>query len=333
MPRKEKPLAELKQKLENFAEFEKENLIKRPEWGAINLEEARPDFDRIYDIINYLNILPLDILTVNAINSIKGAVEQVNDYFEQINQFSIESADPAGQRNNFITQIQNQADSLYTQASPWIPFLAYQKGDVSQNIETLNKSVQEANTLIEKAKTSISEKEKEIQDIITKAREASAAAGAAIFTKDFKNESIELQEKAKEWLRITGILAMGTLIIALAMWYLTEPGLDKGQLWQKLGTKIAILGILFSGTFWCGKIYKALMHQATINKHRAMSIQTLQAFSAAVEDVSAKDAVVVEATRAVFGNVPSGYIDNPQSSDGDVKIFEIAKSLIPKGGG
>jgi len=211
--------------------------------------------------------------------------------------------------------------------------MAYQKGDVAQNIESLTSSVQKAEKLIDGAKQSISDKENEIQDIIVKAREASAAAGAAVFTKDFENESGVLQEKAKGWLRITGILTIGTLIIALAMWYLTEPGLDKSQLWQKLGTKIAILGVLFSGTFWCGKIYKALMHQASINKHRAMSIQTLQAFSAAVDDVSAKDAVVVEATRAVFGNVSTGYIDNPQSSDGDVKIFEIAKSLIPKGGG
>ena len=53
MPRNEKPLTDLKKELERFSSFEKENLIKRSEWGTINLEEARPDFDRIYDIINY----------------------------------------------------------------------------------------------------------------------------------------------------------------------------------------------------------------------------------------------------------------------------------------
>jgi len=333
MPRNEKPLAELKQELEKFAGYEKENLIKRSEWGTINLEEARPDFDKIYDIINYLNILPIDILTINAINSIKGAVKQVNDNFEQINQFSIESADPAGQRNNFITQIQNQADALYTQASPWIPFLAYQKGDVSQNIEALTKTVQEARELIENAKNSISEKEKEIQDIITKAREASAAAGAAIFTKDFMRESDSAKDSAKNWLWVTGIIGVLTLIAAVGMWYFIEPGLDKGQLWQKLGTKLAILGILISGTFWCGKIYKALMHQSTVNKHRALGIQTLQAFSAAVQDTSMKDAVVLEAARSVFGNVASGYIDNSSSTESDIKVFEVAKNLIPKSSG
>jgi hypothetical protein len=117
------------------------------------------------------------------------------------------------------------------------------------------------------------------------------------------------------------------------MWYFIEPGLDKGQLWQKLGTKLAILGILISGTFWCGKIYKALMHQSTVNKHRALGIQTLQAFSAAVEETSMKDAVVLEAARSVFGNVATGYIDNSSSTESDIKVFEVAKNLIPKSSG
>ena len=333
MGRNEQQLSDLNQEIEKFLKFEKESLITRTEWGTINFENSRPDFDRIHDIVNYLKVLPLDVLTIQALTDIKNEISSTNNLFKQINEFSIETGTPAPQRDQFINQIQAQADSLYTQASPWIPFMAYQKGDVAQNIESLTISVQKAEKLIDSAKQSVADKETEIQDIIVKAREASAAAGAAVFTKDFERESVDLQGKANKWLRITGILAAGSIIIALTMWYLTEPGLDKGQLWQKLGIKIAILGILISGTFWCGKIYKALMHQASINKHRALSIQTLQAFSAAVEDVAAKDAVVVEATRAIFGNAPTGYIDNSQSSDGDIKIFEIAKSIIPKSGG
>lgn len=332
MSRNQASLDELNLEIKQFSNFKKDNLISRKEWGAINLEEARPDFDRIYDIVNYLKVLPIEILTINALTTIKGSIVGINTLFGTISKFTIERDNPATQRNSFITQIQTQADSLYTQASPWIPFLAYQKGDVTRNIESLTKSVKEANTIIGTAKDNIKLKEKEIKDIITTAREASAAAGAAVFTQDFQKESDDLATNAKSWLRTTAILAIGTIIISLTMWYLTEPGLDKGQLWQKVGTKLAVLGILISGTIWCGKIYKALMHQSTINRHRALSIQTLQAFSAAVEDINIKDAVVMEATRAVFSNVPTGYIANSNSgSDGDIKIFEVAKSLIPKG--
>jgi hypothetical protein len=60
-----------------------------------------------------------------------------------------------------------------------------------------------------------------------------------------------------------------------------------------------------------------------------MSIQTLQAFAAAASDTQTKDAVLVEATRAVFGNVPTGYIEGP-GGDSDLKIVEVARSILPK---
>ena len=43
-------------------------------------------------------------------------------------------------------------------------------------------------------------------------------------------------------------------------------------------TKIALLVLLFSATVWCSKNFRALKHQVTINKHRALSLQTFQAF-------------------------------------------------------
>lgn len=332
MSRNEQQLNELHSAIDQFNQFEKKTLISRTEWGTLSFESAKPDFDRIYDIMQYLTVLPLEILTAKAITNISNEIKSTNTILTKINDFSIETGNPSEKRNGLVGELQNAADNLYTQATPWIPFLAYKKGDVAHNIEALTTSVNKAKELIDSAKQSISDKESEVQEIVIKAREASAAAGAAVFTQDFLKESSALRDSAMKWLRITGYFAFGTIAIALTMWFFTEAGLDKGQLWQKLGTKIAILGILISSTFWCGKIYKALMHQATINKHRALSIQTLQAFSAAVENVAAKDAVVVEATRAVFGNVPTGYIDSPQTNDSDVKIFEIAKSIIPKPG-
>jgi len=74
------------------------------------------------------------------------------------------------------------------------------------------------------------------------------------------------------------------------------------------------------------------MHQSAINKHRALSIQTLQAFVAAAADPTIKDAVVLEAARSVFGNTSTGYIDDNKSSDGDIKIFEVAKNILPHTG-
>lgn len=331
MARNTKPLEDLNQQIERFNEFDKERLIKRSEWGEIDLEEARIDIDRVYDIVNYLAILPTDILTADALTKIHAELNGINDLFDQINQFSISSSgNPGNQRNQFVQQIQAQADSFYTQASPWIPFLAYQKGDVAQNINSLTKAVTDANELITKAEVDITAKGGEISKIIEAAREASAAAGAAVFTKDFQEEAKIKSDSAKGWLKITGLMGVATLISAWVFWGTAKAGLDSGHAWQLISTKIVILGVMATGTIWCGRIYKALMHQAAIYRQRSLSIQTLQAFAAAVADPMMKDAVVMEAARSIFGNTATGYIDaSPSGSDGDVRLFEVAKNLIP----
>ena len=68
------------------------------------------------------------------------------------------------------------------------------------------------------------------------------------------------------------------------------------------------------------------MHLANVNKHRAVSLQTLQAFHKAAEDPAVKDAVVLEAARAVYENVPSGYIGRQATEQGgNGRMLEVVR--------
>ncbi len=50
-----------------------------------------------------------------------------------------------------------------------------------------------------------------MDDIIAKAREASAQAGAAVFSKDFDKEATKLAEKAEKWLTATALFGLAAL--------------------------------------------------------------------------------------------------------------------------
>lgn len=220
---------------------------------------------------------------------------------------------------------------MYTDTAPWVPFLAYQKGDVAKNIENLSASVVKGNAMVEKAKNDIQKKGEQIDNIIEKAREASAAAGAAVFTKDFDKEAKQQSENAKNWLIAAACLGVFTVGIASLTWFWTYAGLDTGQLWQKIVSKVVVLSILGTATLWCGKIYKALMHQSATNRHRALSLQTFQAFVVATADPQIKDAVLLEATRSIFAIGITGYVDSGSgSTDSEARVIEIVKSCLPK---
>ena len=313
--------------------FREKSLESRSQWGSISFDKASSDFKRVFEILAHLSVLPLEYLTDTAISQIQSSITSTSEVFVRVDGFNIEQQTPTAIRDGLVSEIHAQADLLYQHASPWVSFLAYQKGDVAKNIETLTGSLTRAQTLVDEAKTKIAARQGEIETIITQAREASAAAGAAVFTQDFKQEAADLSTRATLWLKITGLLALVTLVVAAVMWFAPANGSDTATVVQRFGGRLAVLVVLFTATLWCGKTFNALMHLSTVNRHRALSLQTFQAFSNAASDDATKDVVLMEATRAIFGSVPTGFLDGKASGgDHDLKIIEVAKSLGGKGG-
>lgn len=324
-------VGQLSKAVKQTLEFKNKSLVSKPEWGTITFNNAQHDLQRIFSLLGYLDILPLEYLTDQAAKQIKSEVDNSRPPLDQIEKFTIEQPNAPGTRDELVSQIHQTADSLYTAASPWIPFLAYQKGDVTQNIERLSASVIKANEIVEEAKGDIEKKTNEIEDIIIKAREASAAAGAAVFTQDFNEESDTLSKKATHWLIAAAAFGFATILVAVLTWFWTQAGLDTGQMWQKVASKVVILSILITATLWCGRVYKALMHQSAMNRHRALSLQTFQAFTAAASDLHTKDAVLLEAARAIFALCATGYVESgAASADSESRVIEIVKSIVPK---
>jgi hypothetical protein len=313
--------------------FREKKLESRSEWGSITFEKAVQDFKRIFELLAHLSVLPLEYLTDSAVSQIQSEATEVAKLFGRVDEFNIEQQTPTQVRDVLVSEVHSRADQLYTIASPWIPFLAYQKGDVAKNIEALTTSVGQAQTLIDGAKTTIAARQSEIEGIITQAREASAAAGAAVFTHEFKGEAKSLDEQAQKWLYGTAGGVLFTLIFAVAVWLFPITGDDATTVIQRFGGKLAALVVLFTATLWCGRTYKALKHLSTVNRHRALSLQTFQAFSHAASDDFTKDAVLMEATRAIFGSTATGYLDQKGGSESDLKIVEIARTLGSKSAG
>lgn len=311
--------------------FEIDKLVSRPEWGSINFEGARDDISRIFVIVNHLNILPLESLTDQAVKQIVQALTTAMDALRRLDKFNLSEGTPTQIRDGLVNDIHSQADNFYTIATPWIPFLAYQKGDVAQNISELTDSVKKAKELVDTARKDIEGKSTEIDDIVVKAREASASAGAAVFTKDFSDEAKTLETKARTWLIATGLFAAFTIVFAILLWMITEPANNGWEAAQKFGARLVVLVVLFTATLWCGRIYKALMHQSVTNRHRALSLQTFQAFSAAASDDQTRNAVLTETTKSIFSISATGYISEGGGHEGAIRLVELQRVMGSSG--
>ena len=311
-------------------------MTDRPEWGAINFVSGKQDFDQAFQLTKDLIRLPLENLPDGVAGDAITRLESLTQVMGRIDSFVLEVGNPSGERDSHLSSLHGATEALLSTLAPWIPYLHYQNGDVAANINAIALRVGEAKDLVENARTAIASKATDLDEIITAAREASAAAGAAVFTVAFDDESRKLRGTSTKWLGVTAILALATLAFAVGELYFglgsspTAPGAASAEALKHFGGKVAVLIVLFAATLWCGRTYKALAHLSVVNRHRALSLQTFQAFSKAASDDSTKNAVLMEATRAVFGSVPTGFLESNGAPDQDVKIVEVFKSFAPK---
>ena len=104
------------------------------------------------------------------------------------------------------------------------------------------------------------------------------------------------------------ILVVATGVVAYIFGTASKVPLEIPALLQYTTMKVVILGLLFTSTIWCGRMYRTNKHQQSINKHRANALRTFQAFVEATNDPAIRDAVLLETTRSIFAITPSGYL-------------------------
>ncbi|HFQ5347167.1 TPA: hypothetical protein ACGUPP_004302 [Vibrio vulnificus] len=253
----------------------------------------------------------------------------IRNTVKNIREYTIEQENPSGVRDQYISQVQTQVDQFYKFAHIYVPYLAYQKGEIQNNIEQLTISVSQAKKLLENAEVETKAKSGEIESIIQAAREASASAGVAHFTADFEQESSTLEVQAKIWLKAT--VSLAAISLAFALYFLfSDPDISSvAKAIQFISSKVLILVLLIMATLWCGNMYKATKHQAAANKFKGNSLKTFQAFVKATDDDSVRDAVLVETTRAIFNESATGYLNvDSSTTEKSTKVVEVIRTGI-----
>jgi hypothetical protein len=305
-----------------------ENLTSNPKWGTITFEDARGQLELMRSLAGHLRELPIELIPDAPLDAIISALTNCRAVVARIQQFDLEkTGNPKGDRDTFAQQARDHTTQLLMNAQQWISFLAYQKGDVNRNIQALSAAVNSANRLLDAAQIEVQTKKTEVDDIIKAAREAAGKAGVAVFTQNFAEDAKELRTEAKNWLHATAFLGTITLAAGVISFAIPLPaGASNAVALHLMSSKLVVLFTLLAATIWCGRIYKATLHQAAASKHRANALRTFEAFVKAAADETTRDAVLLETTRSIFAPGSSGYLDGADPTlDTGTKVLEIFK--------
>ena len=307
----------------------KASFINRSPWGEINFESIKNDIETVFWIVEEIGKLPTHILPENVVSNSIACLHEIKGVFEQIDSFSIAQGDPSSSRDNIAINLKQQIQTLMSEIGIWLPVLALRAGEIQNWVSQTRETSTQASQILQEIKTYETTQRNEIDKAVQAARAAAGKAGAAEFTHEFREEAIAVEKRSKRWLWPAGIFS----VLALALSVLLIFGLlgdAPANVWEAvygLGGRVIAISVLFYAAVWSGRVVLANMHLASVNKHRAVSLQTLQAFHKAAEDSAAKDAVVLEAARAVYENVPSGYIGRQATGQGTGgRTFEVIRS-------
>ncbi len=295
-----KELNDLTKKVEKITRVVK----RQSDRGTTNTEEAQTEIDS-----NQLNSQIIEKFN-HELSTIEANVEQrINDVLQSNRK---EIAHLTAVRNEFIDK---------------------QKKLVAESLRRRNGY----NTFEEKSKEILERIQKESEEtlgkmkneglqIIGEIREASGLVGIHESSKHFSGQEAACNNRRKTWAWLIGILLSSIILFSLYIYFMPIETAGNPEVYQKLGLRIAILAILVSAATWCGRIYKALYHQELINNHKVLCLQTMNVFFNAAENQEERDAIILQATKAVFSSAPTGFIQD-HTSDSDFNIFTVANQL------
>jgi hypothetical protein len=296
-------------------------------WGVYTFDKAKGDLELIFSLSTHLRTLPIEIIPDHLAEQIAVVAERTRDTLKTLAAFDPRQGNPNEMVEQLSAQVAAGAQELLVQTQSWIPFLAYQRGDVQRNIEQMRRAVDEARGVLDGSRTYFETTKREIDGIVVAAREASASAGVGVFTADFSAQATKLETAAKGWLQTTAGFGIATLLVAFfSAFFGLDANASNAHVLQYMTSKLVLLLVLLTATVWCGRLYKASMHQAAGNHHRANALKTFQAFIKAASDDQTRDAVLMETTRSIFAITPSGYLESSEPAvDTGTKVLEIFK--------
>lgn len=87
--------------------------------------------------------------------------------------------------------------------------------------------------------------------------------------------------------------------------------------------RLIVLFVLTFGLIWSAKNYTAASHNLVVNRHRKNALASFQAFIEGASSPETKDAVLMQATHAIFSPQDSGFAkgETPNPASQVVEVF------------
>ncbi len=328
----EKRIRDFRETAQNVLEWTEESLVRRGDLGSTGcFEELRPRFGRILGRFGRLKACLLDNVPYGVLQKLNALGNRALSVFERINLYSTEDPNARQVRRQLGSDVDGFDLESYELAAK--VFATEESRD--EELEQLRQGLREESNALSNVKQRAEDVLQETHDVLAQARAVVAEAGVSQHAMHFKEAANEYSKNGKRWLTatvISAVLAVGYTVFLF--WLYMEygnPDVKTGHSIQLAILKLLPLSILYSGLLWCAKNYRSQRHNYVISKHRHDALSTFEAFVKAAGDEQTKNAVLIQATQAVFSPQASGFVSQDLEGVQGPQVIELFRHATGAG--
>ncbi len=327
---------EAKAALERIQQFDAKQLSREQALGnQMNFNEAIGPAQKIVDLYKRIPLLMLDDLMNTQLQQIKSFADSDFNLFDQINTFSLTTANPGEQRQSIINSIVNRRDTLFQSLWQFIAYGVARQVDQSVLESEARATIQGIKDQAEKINRELVENKKESDAALTAIRAIAAEQGVSQQSIYFKTEAETNEKNAETWLR--NVVIFSGILSAMAVFSFFAHRIEfiapKGniELIQFMSSKILIFAVLGYLLVLSVRNYSSYMHNAVVNKHRQNALLTYRAIAEAAGETGTEDIVLAHAAACIFAPQETAFsAEKNEKGAGSKSILELVAKAAPK---
>lgn len=320
--------AHLRNRLEQLSKIDTSKELARPDLGDANFAQGIPAMNMTLAVFSDLHSMDLDVLPLDFITLANQRADATLNMIQQIRSFSLNQSHPTGTRNRLLEQLESECYEHISKLGPHLNYLLVKKPDFDTLDVYVHDKIQEVDEFTATARMKLERTSEQSEAVLLSVQADAAKAGVARQSTVFENQARKNRITARCWLGAVVTIALLSGITIWSLLYSWAPSAaTTGEVVREVGGRFAALTLLAFILGFTIRQYAASKHNETVNVHRQNALQTFELFVSAADDQETKDAVLLEATRAIFAPQSSGFLRNGREPDSPSTMVEVIRRI------
>jgi hypothetical protein len=306
-----------------------ENILNQKKYGQQNgYERIRTELSDTYNQLGLLTRTKFEVVPDILLEDLMPHLKRLFEIVQAMVRLEARNDDKA---KNYVKMFKETASEVTRRIVPIFLFSEFSKQ--SSNRNDLDSRKNEFAKYLEKAKNEAQQELDTAKNVIARLSDQAKNAGILSYTTAFSQQAQHFKTNANWWLAFAIVFFL--LIVILGGYLIRNPSSVYSTITNADHSifvydviQISIIRVLIASAVFYGlttsiKTFRANRHNEILNRHRQNALEAFQAFSNAPSaDDQTKNAVLLEATHAIFGHQITGFATGEKDSDMPTKIIE-----------